>query len=795
MAHFPLKKLANHLALAGGVFLHSFIPNSTSLAQIESDNTLSTHVITINNQQFTITGGTQAGGNLFHSLREFSVPAGGEAFFDNSLDVQNIITRVTGSSISNIEGIIRANGTANLFLLNPNGILLGPNAQLAIGGSFVATTAHQMQFADGSVFSASDPQSPPLLTLSVPIGLQFGNSRGEIINQSRAESLRDSQPGQFGLEVDIGKTIALVGGNISLVGGGVNAPGGRVELGSVGSNDYVSLSPIPQGWALGYEGVQNFSDIQLQEALINTTGQNSGNIVLTGRQLAITDNSLIVSFNDGVNPGGSIVIKASDSVELTFGSNIFTTTFSSGASGEIIIETKQLFVRNFSFINASNLGNGLGGNITINASEFMEAEGGIGGLSGLTTQTVSGTTNSGDIKITTGRLTLRNGGVIDSSNNGSGGDGGTIIIDASDSVEVIGRGITPTQVQPSRLQARTRGEGTTGNGGSIIINTGRLFVGDGGIISVAADQGSLGQAGSLQINASDSIVVDGTGSALSGISESSKPAGNLTINTPQLTVINGGQINVSSTGMGAAGNLFINTENLLLNNQGRIQAETNNEQGNISLSVTNNLFLRNNSSISTTARGIGDGGNIDINARYIFAVPIENSDITANAFEGRGGNITITTQGIFGIEPRGRITPLSDINASSELGINGVVQINRPDFEPQDQLSDDSRQSDTPQINDVCEVRRGELESRFVITGRGGYRPDPTDILSSSNIWEDIEPPQSLNESKVEPHRDSSSDIVEAQSWFINDQGKVMLVSQSPKVFTKACVDSSENKY
>jgi filamentous hemagglutinin family protein len=201
--------------------------NTPGVAQIVPDSTRPHNSrVTEAGNTFTIEGGTSAGGNLFHSLREFSLTTGSEAFFNNALTINNIITRVTGGQVSHIDGLIRANGGANLFLINPSGIIFGANAQLNIGGAFIGSTADSIRFADGSTFSAKNPQNPPLLTINVPIGWQFGSQPANIINQS--------QP--VGLAVQPGQTLALIGGNVNLVAGWLTAPQGRIELGSVGSN-------------------------------------------------------------------------------------------------------------------------------------------------------------------------------------------------------------------------------------------------------------------------------------------------------------------------------------------------------------------------------------------------------------------------------------------------------------------------------------------------------------------------------------------------------------------------------
>ena len=160
------------------VFALSYLTATLSAtAQILPDNTLPVNsTVTKSGLIQTIDGGTSRGVNLYHSFQDFSVPTNNTTYFNNAANIQNILTRVTGSSVSNIDGILKANGNANLFLINPNGIVFGTNAKLNIGGTFVGSTANSLKFSNGSEFSATNPQAPPLLTTNITTGLQYGKS-------------------------------------------------------------------------------------------------------------------------------------------------------------------------------------------------------------------------------------------------------------------------------------------------------------------------------------------------------------------------------------------------------------------------------------------------------------------------------------------------------------------------------------------------------------------------------------------------------------------------------------------
>ena len=434
-----LKKNSLFWSGLGIAWVYLFACNP-SAAQIIPDATLPVNsVVTPQGTTFVIEGGSQAGGNLFHSFQEFSVPTGGEAYFNNAVEIQNIFSRVTGNSISNIDGSIKANGTANLFLINPNGIIFGPNSRLNIGGSFVGSTASSVNFADGTQFSAKNPQTSPLLTISVPIGLQFGETVGEIVNRSQ-DSLDSNGNDQF-FRVQKDKTLALVGSGFRLEEGSF-LRGGRIELGSVGSSSFVRLNPAEQGWALGYEEVQNFQDVQLSGVPLF-----GNNIQVRGRQVRFTGN------NKSSSSYTNMAVNASELVEV------------SGVGfrdRSLAITTRKLIIRDGSNVRSI-------GNMTVNASDSVEV------LSDSSLDTDGG----GNLTIETGRLVAQ-GNIYTTTSDAV--QGGNLIIRARDSVEVGGEGGIYTVTDYY----------STGAGGNLTIETGRLLGFLGNINVVSYGQGLRG---------------------------------------------------------------------------------------------------------------------------------------------------------------------------------------------------------------------------------------------------------------------------------------------------------------
>ena len=757
--------------------------SNLSQAQVVPDDTLPQNSV-VNSDCTTscqIDGGTIKDSNLFHSFEEFSVPANGEAVFNNSTNIENIFTRVTGSSISNIDGIIRAQDSANLFLINPNGIMFGANAQLNIGGSFLATTADSIFFADGSQFSAINPQSFPLLTVSVPIGLQFGETPGEIVNQSRfEEALNPLVPSSVpvGIRVDDGKTVALVGSSITLSNGFLTALEGRVELGSVSAHSFVDLTQNTEDFILSYDSVNQFERIAIineSEILVDTSPNLSSGIFLPSGIIQIygslieLNNSQISSLNGSKLDGGSILINAET---VTVRDTIITTrTFVEGKAGDI--------------------------NVNANSIELIQEK----SDSGLFSQT-TGFGKAGNLTINTDRLTLQNGARLGVSTFDLG-EGGNLTVNASESVEVIGRSVDS---KPSGLFAQSEGGNATGDAGDLQINTGKLIVQDGGKISVGAIENitnlsrlgfSEGNGGKLVINASESIEVSGFGfneqgeitpSTLLSESQGIGDAGNLEITTPKLTVTNQGEVNVSATGTGEAGSLTINAQDITLD-QGTLTAETKaGDKGNILITNAETLFLRNNSEITTTATEQATGGNITITSDGIAL--LDKSNIRADAEEGRGGNIRIKIQRLFQ-------EPDSEITAKSERNIDGTIIIQNPDVDPTSsiiKLPDGPIDAEAILAQNLCQVEEGKIAkgSSFIITGRGGLTPtsaEPLENLDRVVRWANRDDIEVSQNGVVGVRQRSESDALEtsypviqqSQGWVTTSDGSVWLIANAPE--------------
>lgn len=667
-------------------------------AQIIPDRTLpNPTTVTVTDNNSLIDGGTQSGSNLFHSFQEFSLPSG-RATFNNASDIQNIITRITGDRLSEINGMIKAMGSANLFLINPRGFIFGENASLDVGGSVAISTADRVLFPNNLSFGIDD-QNSILLSSENPTGLGFGAVPGTIENRSWAEVVANSRldlskvvetnftDKAFGLSVLPDRTLAIVGGNVQLIGGNLSAIGGRIELGSVINSGIVTINSHPQGWQLDYTRSPQLGTI----SLVNRVDQSISiipSIIYAG---GVTRQDI----SDPLSRGGSIQIYA----------NLFS------------LRNSRVVIANFSNLAACDL-DIFANDIQLIGTISQDQSAGIA-------NTVELTGNGGSINIDTDRLLINKDPnfMINGFKNveilaASFGDGsaGDIHVVARDWIRVQGF---------SSLVTNSLGNGQStnrsiGNAGNIQIRTGALELQ--GRSSIESQTQTSGQAGNIEIVASQVVRLTEGSEILanSKIDEGSRSslinygnAGDITIQSPRIEVISsliesssltnarGGQISLQANSINiqelyqplSTDLLTIDSDPLVSGILSRFECEACGNfspglAGNISIQ-TNQLLVGDRAQISTNTRSQAStpetdrAGNITIQANRIVLSGAgqitslsqsRGNELTA----GRGGNITIQAgeiQAIGAIEVTG---DLDKTGNESRIIPSGITTQSRP---------------------------------------------------------------------------------------------------------------------
>ncbi|MEG4519281.1 MULTISPECIES: S-layer family protein [unclassified Microcoleus] len=731
---------------------------SKTFAQIIPDNSLgaeSSRTVpdTINNlPSDRITGGATRGVNLFHSLREFNIREGRGAYFENPSGITNIFTRVTGGNPSNILGTLGVLGNSNLFLINPKGILFGPNARLDLRGSFIGSSADSIVFNNGFEFSSTNPQTSPLLTVNIPVGLRFRDNPGAIVNQSTAvgkvnlpaSAVPIPISDRVGLAVEPGQTLALIGGDIQLQGGNLTASGGQILLGSAASPGLVNFAMTAGergNLTLNYDNIQNFGNIQISDGtLINTSGIGGGRIELKGGNVALSNARIYaltlgnidgrgidisaqklrvengtqfstLTLGDGA--GGNINFRAADSVEmsglgvegyqqlaikyLVSGTTdpfdplfvLFNASAGAGSGGNITIDTGRLLFNNGVVGSGITFGGGRGGNLIIRANTFEMVGSGINNG---TAKESSGA--GGSISVDVARLIMRDGSILGTTSYSSG-PSGNINIKAAESVELSNSG--PTTVVSSGIS--TLSIGSNGRAGNINVDTKRLTLSGGSAFTLGtgvlvgrflfSQEG--GPAGNLTVRATESVEISGisqllssgiqNASALTSGTLSSSRGGDIRIDTPSLTVRDGGIVSTSSLGVGDVGNITVNADRIEVSGSGN-----------------NGLFVSTiDASVGkifgTNSQATANAGSLNLNADQLIIR--DGATVTVQATgTGRAGNINIVANSI-ALDNKARI----DGTTVSGTGANINLQARDIQLRRNSQITTDAGSSDGGNIN------------------------------------------------------------------------------------------------
>ena len=593
--------------------------SSTSVwAQIVPDNTLGPDSsIVVPNQTIRnipsdrIDGGAIRGNNLFHSFQDFNVDVGRGVYFANPDGIANILSRVTGDNISNIFGTLGVFGNANLFLVNPNGIVFGPNARLDVSGSFFATTNSGFIFENGFEFTGNNPEAPPLLTINIPIGIRLRENPGIIENQSRDLNSRTGLVA--GLQVPSGQILGLIGGEVLINNGALTAPGGTIELVGVSGLGTIQFQ-TEDGRMNGLEipPSVNREDITMTNgAILDVVDNNGGDITVEGRQVEVSEFSSLfagIAAGEGTpeSQSGNIGINATEDFQLLNSSIIANQIFSGsqGNAGDIQITAKNVFVNGFTTLSSSSFGQGNAGNVTITANYRTVLDGGSFIFSTIEPGAAG---FGGNININTADLSISNGTTLQALTRGVG-DAGNVEITASGNVSLDGSSFTefPTAIYSSVEP------GGIGNGGSINISTSSLSVSNAATLQ-ALVRGSIdgilapgsGNAGLVTINATGRVSFDGIGSGAFSTLDfgTTGSGGNVVVNAGSLFVSNGASLSSSTGGLGNAGTVRINAGNLV----------SFDGVGEASADGINMIEFPSGAFSTVEAGAIGNSGGIEIN--------------------------------------------------------------------------------------------------------------------------------------------------------------------------------------
>ncbi|MCV6638788.1 filamentous hemagglutinin N-terminal domain-containing protein [Candidatus Albibeggiatoa sp. nov. NOAA] len=644
------------------------------------------------------TNGQINGTNLFHSFERFNLEQNQTAQFQTTLSIQNVITRVT-SEASTIDGTIQVNNQANFYFLNPYGINFGANAKLDINGSFYASTADTLNFADGGQFNARNPEQS---LLSVAPVTSFGfltDAPASISTLNTKFSVPDT------------KTISLIGGNININAGSsptihsedpdapyggvpdvsfhsqLLATSGRINLASIAQQGTISLTESgikPQGQqgnitianaqisTTGNENSPagniyiNAENIEIKESFVESRVYNDtqgGLIDIQGKQITLKDGGRIIASTYSTGEGSDIHIKA-DQLHATGtsslwiskapgGNRIYVESLSkklnSGNAGNLLIQAENIYFDKASEIYAATRGGGTGGNITLEAKQNIEFTGGSNLASGnqVYIQTHSkeeGAGHGGNLLFTAKNIYFSEGASISATTYGKG-DGSIITLKAQEAIKF--EKLHEKSSYGSSIWASSSRVSNGGEAANIIIEAKELTLSDGAYMTTAAY--GQGDAGDIFINVTDTATIKGA-NARSGW------ASYVGANSNPKAGDDGKNIG------GNGGIVTINAKNLILKNGGIIASSTiapedadiiSSHGGDIIINAQDSIILSGvnpygenedglGSTISVRSKGknAGQAGEISLSAK---SLTIENGAFISSSTAGttQGGQIHI----------------------------------------------------------------------------------------------------------------------------------------------------------
>lgn len=683
------------------VALLGLVP-SALLAQIRTDGSLGRAATTLQGPNFLIpeSMGRLAGKNLFHSFQTFNVHTGESATFTTSSPgLANVISRVTGGSPSQINGVlslVAASGTPNFFFINPAGVTFGAGAVVDVPGALHVSTANHVQFADGRY--AADPAASSTFSSAPPEAFGFlGNTRAPIKVQDGAVLITQAH-----------QALSLVGGDVQVrTGALVGKVGGAGELRVVGVGGAAAQIPLAgtlppvQGTVVVGEGGSIRSASQEREA----TAAGTGAIVVAAGEVLVADQGEISSFTSFGGKAADIRIEAQGGVSLLRGALVESYTFGAGGAGDLLVRgasvvldgqgvqqtllsssalpksagragrvdvqaSGDVVVRHAAVSSATSSG-AEGGAVTVQGRNVTVDGMGLGNvISGISTATMPGSTGkAGALTVTASEnLKVLNRGVIDSSTF-SAGDAGTVQVQAGNILidgqaggyaAITSLASTGSRGNAGNVEVTSQGDMTLRNGGQLDSST--YSSGNGGTVRA--------RAASMTIDGLDDAML---AAAIFGVSAPSATgnAGSIDVRVSgALTILGRGSIDSSVYTDGNGGSILVQAGSLLIDGRsiagggirGRTWAPAGRTSGNIDVSASGNITILNGGLIDSSTQGGADAGAVRVHAGSLLIDGQADENRLTGIFSsaslgstGHGGSIEVDVAGQATLLSRGEI--------------------------------------------------------------------------------------------------------------------------------------------
>ena len=604
------------------------------------------------NFEITENFGEQHGNNLFHSFQEFDLSQDQSATFSGSNTIDNIIGRVTGSSASNIDGLLRsAIPGADLYLMNPYGIVFGPNAQLDVQGVFHASTAGELLFSNGEILNA-ELTAPTILSLAPPEAFGFlGEAAAPItLNGAILSTVH-------GIDFSAG-TVALNDGAMVTVvtdeSSGIS-PDNEIQI---QASDQVVLS----GTRVGGEGAK------LETVALSGTG-NGGSIVVEAPTITLQDGAIISSLTTGDGDGGDIVVIAGERLTLSgtndydlHGASLQSETLGGGNSGAIIAEAPVIELQDGAYLFSATFGGGAGGELSVTASEQLAVSGldGNGEAGWVFAGTQIGDGDGGDVAVRAPAITLSDGANIQAFTQGSG-NGGNLSVIAEEQLTLSG---AAGHGQPTSLATLAV---AGGNAGDLRVEADVITLED--AAAIVANTVGTGAAGNIDIVAAEHLTLSGTrfdgfGASIETATLGAGNAGALRIEAPEITFLDGARLVTGTAGSGAGGDLFVTASERL--------------------TLSGATGLGESAFFLTAAIANGEAGDLHVEAPVITLQ--DGATILASTFgPGTGGDVIVTATEHLTLSGIAQDGSGAFIEAGSiGSGAAGTIQVQAPVIELQD---------------------------------------------------------------------------------------------------------------